>query len=509
MLARVDLTRDNRALARALLAGRYQFAGVIPESPARADGRPMSPWALSPPNQEWLAEAHAFEWLGALWAAGTVGRRRAQALLYGWLRRKAGAHPKVAWSDAVAARRVLAWLDNADLFGLDEHDDLQSAWTRSMEAHVRFCRRRRNKSGLSSALCAAAAARGAHYLGSSDAGADCASAADILDHLTRTTDGLPERRVDSALALISIAKRLRADAAETDRSIETIEDAVARMTAAIERLRHRDRTFTILQGSFDLDPKAADRIIDAPRAERRHAAAGAGYRRLAAKGSVCLVDVDGEGPCAAPLAFEFSTVHGRLVAGCGAPDATDPTWRDALRRTPAWSTLILDGACPEPRRHIRRRHDRMSADRLQESEDGSLLEASHAGYARAYGMAHARRLFLSEGGEELRGEDSLIAARQRGPALRQAVPYAIRFHLHPLVRANVSRDGRSVVLAAPRGAGWRFRAEGARLSVEPSVFAGGGRVRRSRQIVLDGSIPAGEEGPVYARVKWAFRSLHA
>lgn len=509
MLAGIDISRDNRALARALLAGRYQFAGVSPESSARADGRPMSPWALAPPNQEWLAEAHAFEWLGALWAAGMVGRRRAQALLYGWLRRKAGAHPKVAWSDSVAARRVLAWLDNSDLFGLDENADLQSAWVSSVGAHVRFCRRRRKKSGLAAALCAAGAARGAHHLGWSDESADIAAAADILNEYAKAADGLPERRVDSALALINIAKQIRADAAKIGQSETAFDDTITRMTSAIERLRHRDRTFAILQGSFDLDPKAADRIIDAPRAERRHAAVGAGYRRLAAKDAVCIVDVDGEGACSAPLAFEFSTMHGRLVAGCGAPDVMDPTWRDALRRTPAWSTLILDGACPEPRRQIRRRHDRISADRFQESEDGALLEASHAGYARAYGMAHARRLFLSERGEELRGEDSLIAAQKRGPTLRQSLPFAIRFHLHPLVRANVSRDGRSVVLAAPRGAGWRFRAEGARLSVEPSVFAGGGRIRRSRQIVLDGSIPAGEEGPVYVRVKWAFRSLHA
>ncbi|MDX1426170.1 MAG: heparinase II/III family protein, partial [Kiloniellales bacterium] len=77
--------------------------------------------------------------------------------------------------------------------------------------------------------------------------------------------------------------------------------------------------------------------------------------------------------------------------------------------------------------------------------------------------------------------------------------FTIRFHLHPEASAALAQDGETVLLRVGRGAGWRFRARGAAVALEPSVYLGrSGEVRRSQQIVLSGITSTGETA-----VQWA------
>ena len=79
-------------------------------------------------------------------------------------------------------------------------------------------------------------------------------------------------------------------------------------------------------------------------------------------------------------------------------------------------------------------------------------------------------------------------------------PYAIRFHLHPAVVASVQGNGEAVLLRLPSG-GWRLRAEGAKVSLEESIYLGGADPRRSEQVVLTGP----QDGPQH--VKWAITKV--
>ena len=135
--------------------------------------------------------------------------------------------------------------------------------------------------------------------------------------------------------------------------------------------------------------------------------------------------------------------------------------------------------------------------RRHDADGQTWLELSHDGYREPFGLIHRRRLYLGASGEDLRGEDRLEGA--------EAPAFAIRFHLHPQVKASLAQGGGAVLLQLPKGGGWRFRAAGAALAVEPSVYLGfDGQIRRSQQIVLahDGGL-AGEDGAV--AVKWALR----
>jgi uncharacterized heparinase superfamily protein len=119
----------------------------------------------------------------------------------------------------------------------------------------------------------------------------------------------------------------------------------------------------------------------------------------------------------------------------------------------------------------------VDADR-QDSNGAQWLEAAHDGWLRQYGMRHRRRLYLSESGDDLRGEDLLEADREM-----PAPGFVVRFHLHPTVVASLQQNESGVLLRLPSGAGWRLLGIGARVAIEESVYLAG-ELRRSQQVAL-------------------------
>jgi len=89
----------------------------------------------------------------------------------------------------------------------------------------------------------------------------------------------------------------------------------------------------------------------------------------------------------------------------------------------------------------------------------------------------------------------------RTSAARTPQPYTIRFHLHPGVVASLQQDGEAVLLRLQSGGGWRLRADGARMSLDESVYLGGPEPRRAEQVVLNGLA----DGP--QQVKWAITKV--
>jgi cytochrome c553 len=119
-----------------------------------------------------------------------------------------------------------------------------------------------------------------------------------------------------------------------------------------------------------------------------------------------------------------------------------------------------------------------------ESPGAVWLDMAHHGWSRAYGLLHQRRLYLDLEAGDLRGEDRLTpTARAQGPDGRHFVSYALRFQLHPGVRALVAQDRRSVLLRIPGEAeGWVLRNDVLDMDLEPSPRSD----RPGQQLVLRG-----------------------
>ena len=114
-------------------------------------------------------------------------------------------------------------------------------------------------------------------------------------------------------------------------------------------------------------------------------------------------------------------------------------------------------------------------------------------------MIHSRTIALSGDGYMLEGMDSFMPADGHAFPARADDEFAIRFHLHPAIRANRLADGHGVILLLPDRELWSFVSYSATVEVEESVFlAGPGGPRRTVQIVIYGHA---RDTPA---VRWSF-----
>ena len=117
----------------------------------------------------------------------------------------------------------------------------------------------------------------------------------------------------------------------------------------------------------------------------------------------------------------------------------------------------------------------------------AVLAAGHDGYLKRYGLMHNRRLSLNKAGTALFGIDRLEPPSGR-LRLKQDLPFAIHFHLHPDCTVEDGDDEESVRIQMANGKAFLFKAAGAEMFVEESLFfAESSGPRPGVQIVLRGA----------------------
>lgn len=459
-------------------------------------------WATTGPAML-RAAAHGFVWLRDLRALGTdAARLRARALVSEWIA-SAPSDPIAQRPDVIGAR-VAAWLGHYDFFASTADDAFRQKLMVRLVTDAR---------GLSAALPAEELdARALTALKGL-----IAAAVALPEHsglLTRALRFLPQE----------IARQVLPDGCHVERSpaahLSALQDlteirallqasqtppptvlaaAIERMAPALRVLRHADGGLALFNGSKEETATLVDLVLtQAGRGGRGPSSlTNGGFQRMQAGKSLVLVDCGAPPPPgldrfahAGTLSLELSIGRERLIVNCGAFPAGADAWHDALRATAAHSTLVLaDLSSSEIKPEgLGRRPDEVKAQR-QEANGAHWLEAEHDGWRRTLGAIHRRRLYVAESGEDIRGEDVIEAS--------QPLSFTVRFHLHPDVQASVQQDGDAVLLRLRTGGGWRLRADGARLSLEESIYFGGSEPRRSEQVVLTGTA----DGP--QMVKWA------
>jgi len=241
-----------------------------------------------------------------------------------------------------------------------------------------------------------------------------------------------------------------------------------------------------------------------------------GFQRLDAGPMTVIIDTGPPPPSklsqeahAGTLSFELSAGPSRIVINCGMPSTGRENWRAFARGTPAHSTVTYHETSSS--RFVERSAMKkflqgapiVDGPRVVESyreisENGTMLTTSHDGYKSRFGVVHRRILTIDEGGSRLDGEDILAlapGARMKG----SNTDYAIRFHLHPSVKANRLSDARGVMLVLPNREVWTFEALDDKVELEDSVFlAGNDGPRRTAQIVIR------QNSKNTASVRWSF-----
>ena len=482
-----------------LLRGELTLSGAM---------RPLKPgaWPDAADHPVMRAHAHGFSWLRDLRVIGTdAARMRARALVADWI---AGFHGDgLTQRPDVAGSRIAAWLAHYDFFAASADDVFRHRMMWRLVADARV---------LSAAL---------------PAEEQDGRALTALRGLITASVALPEHAPYLARALRflpqEIGRQVLPDGGHVERSPaahlialrdliemrallhlggveppQALAASIDRLSLALRALRHGDGGLALFNGTRDEPATLIELVLtQAGRAGRAPAALpDTGFFRMQAGRTVLIVDA---GAPAAPgqdrmahagtLSFELSFGRERLVVNCGAAPIGAPAWTDAARATAAHSTLVIaDTSSSELKPGgLGRRPETVSVER-QEANGAHWLEASQDGWRRPFGAVHRRRLYLAESGEDIRGEDVIEAA---GPQ-----PYVVRFHLYPSVIASLQQDGEAVLLRLPSG-GWRLRAEGAKVSLEESVYLGGAETRRCEQVVLTSP----QDGPQH--VKWAITKV--
>jgi uncharacterized heparinase superfamily protein len=485
----------------ALLEGEYRFAGEAVKAAT-------PPWTDAQRPPDWRAALHRFGWLTDLAAVGgEAANRLARDLTADWLARCDIWDP-VPWRADVIGDRLVAWITHFERLALRPQDhELERKLLASMARQMRHLSRVavREPAGmprlhaLRGLVVASAALGNRRRLDRALAQLQRELDVQILPdggHASRN----PAAQIDALRCLVEARAALVAAQVEVPGALYSAIDRAAPM---LRFFRHGDGRLALFNGADEGDGGLLDLVLARADAKGRAplSAPHTGFQRLQASGTLVLVETGAPPPPgfdrdahAGTLSFEMSHGRERLIVNCGGYHGASPQWRTAARGTAAHSALIVadtNSSEIRPDGTLGRRPSAVTCERAEE-EGSQWIAASHDGYQATHGLIHARQLFLAADGDDLRGEDRLTGRPGQG--------FAIRFHLHPDVEASLTQDANTVMLRLPSGIGWRFRAQGAVLSLAESIYLGDGDIRKTQQVVLDGHVATNG-----ASVKWALR----
>lgn len=495
----------------AMLAGEYAAAGRT----RRID---EDPWRQPDAPPEWLAELHGFCWLRDVReVGGEEPARFAAAMVDGWI-----THNKrwsvLPWRADVLADRLINWIANSAMIFRGADRTFIDRFFHSLAVQRRHLMRLVPGELAGSALLHAIKGLIYAHLALAEREAPLQAALTLLarelDKQVLADGGHVERSPAAHITVLRDLIDVRGALLAAHKEVPgAVQSAIDRMAPALRFYRHGDGGLALFNDTDEGDPGAIDLLLARSAAHGKPLthALHSGFQRIAAGGTLILFD------CGAPparpydahahagtLSFELSVGKERMMVNCGAMLGADANWRRAQRSTAAHSTAVVadtNSAELKADGSMGWRPDKVVAAR-NDAEGAVWAEAQHDGYLRHFGVIHRRRLYLAGAGNDLRGEDSLVAEggrRVRG----SGKAFAIRFHLHPDVKVSLAQNGMSALIQLGNGQGWRFRCAGAAMSLGESIYLGlPGQTKRCEQIVLSGTVQ-----PEGAVIKWGVTRL--
>jgi uncharacterized heparinase superfamily protein len=517
IIAPHDLRTADATRAAEIYAGRFVFAGKI----VTCHGRSI--FDLEPPSEDWEVALLGFGWLRHLRAADTaLTRANARALVDDWISNPGNKRPVGRRAD-VLSRRVISLLSQAPLVLGDTDSKFYRRYLRGLTREIRYLRYSMidipdgvPRLQVLIALCYASlclANQAKHIRTASRKLSDELQRQILPDggHITRNPGAL----IDLLIDLLPLRQTF---AARNIAPPPALLNAIDRMMPMLRFFRHGDGTIALFNGMSGTPSDllatllAYDDTHGTPMASMPHT----GFQRLDAGAMTVIMDT---GPPPAPnvshdahagcLSFELSSGPSRIVINCGMPSTGRDNWRAFARSTAAHSTLTYHEAssCQFVELSAMKRFLHGApvvggpevVENFREAvSNGVLLSTSHDGYVARFGVVHRRVLMISPDGTKLDGEDTVSPA----PGARiknNETDYALRFHLHPSVKANRLSDGRGVMLVLPNRDVWTFEALDDKVDLEDSVFlAGNDGPRRTAQIVIR------QDSRHASSIRWSF-----
>lgn len=475
-----------------------------------ADLKGASPFRIEPPSYEWARELHGFGWLRHLAAAddeeaATVARD----LVLEWIaiyRTPRG----LAYDPDVIARRLISWISQATMI-LDEVDarSYTSIMSSIGQQIVTLRSTWRNApDGIPRMTCLIALVLSSLAVSGYDRQLKEAQNAladelrrQVLDdggHLSRSASVLG----DLVLDLLPLGQCFQSRGHQAP---EEVGRSIKNAMSFLRFMRMGNGMLARFNGVSTGSPAALATVLgySGSDIETLAAAASSGYARLERAKTVIIADVGSPPPLelateaqAGALSFEMTSREALIFANGGFPGPADRDWDATARATASHNTLCLsEQSSSRLVRHTRleslvgglpiRGPDYVDAE-MRDEAGTAVLNANHDGYVKRFGLLHLRQLALSPDGRTLDGIDILQPPRGK-LRLKQDLPFAIHFHLHPDCTIDDSGKGRATIQTLD-GQTWLFTSEDVDIAIEESLyFVDSAGPRPSLQIVLRGT----------------------
>jgi len=523
LLAPQELRTADPSFATELYNGHFGLAGKLAEVDTE------SPFEIDPPSEGWARELYGFGWLRHLRAAGSeLSREQAKVLVNDFIALKRSL-PGLAWQPEIMGRRVISWLSNSVLVLDTGEPQAYETFLRALSSQLRY---------LSASYRDApdGVPRLVSLMALVYAGLCIAEQQAVVERYTRPLckelerqilpDGghisrNPEALVELLLDLLPLKQCFVARDRPPPKELT---DAIERIMPMLRFFRTSDGTLTRFTGAgpTPTDALATALAYDDVKGAPVRYAANSAYARLECGSTLFICDI-GPTPAASLsitahagfLSFEMSSGNAPMIVNCGTPSVDHDEWRPFSRSTPAHSTLTFEdvssgefgtsgtnGALPTVDAPLLGPANAQAtlSDQV-DSTDNIRIRGSHDGYLERFGVTHARQMLIAPNGLLISAEDKLSAPQGLKSPDENLIAgdYAVRFHLHPSVRAELGSDGQSVELRLKNGEAWRITSNAPETTLEQSFFLADARgPQPTSQVVLGGFI--GEASEV--RIVW-------
>jgi uncharacterized heparinase superfamily protein len=520
LLAPQELRTADPSFATELYNGHFGLAGRLAEVEIE------SPFEIVPPSEGWARELYGFGWLRHLRAAGSeLSREQAKALVQDFIALKRSAHP-LAWQPEIVGRRVISWLSNSVLILDSGEPQAYEGFLRALTSQLRY---------LSASYRDApdGVPRLVALMALIYAGLCIAEQQVVVDRYVRPFSKELERQIlpdgghisrnpEALVELLLDLLPLRQCFVARDRAPpKELTDAIDRIMPMLRFFRTADGTLARFNGAGPTPTDALATVLayDDVEGAPVRAAANSAYVRLECGSTMLICDI---GPAPAPslsnnahagfLSFEMSSAGCPMMVNCGSPSPDHEDWRPFARSTAAHSTLTFEDApsaeftAPGSNGSVIALDSPLIGPRnaqaaLADQGDNLRIKGSHDGYLAEFGVSHARQFLIAPNGLLISSEDKLSAPGGLKSPDGGLIggEYAIRFHLHPSVRAAISADGKSVMLSLRNGETWKISSNAPETRIEESYFLADARgPQATSQVVLGGMMGEATE----VRIVW-------
>ena len=204
-----------------------------------------------------------------------------------------------------------------------------------------------------------------------------------------------------------------------------------------------------------------------------------------------------------PLSFELNYLGEKLICNSGYFQREKHQLNKISRSTASHSTLVLDNTSVSQfyldnndKKYIDKRFKVLTKKNFSDKNKW-VLNGSHDGYLKRYGIVHDRTVEVLHKDFIIRGSDRLLKRKKNN-----SISFEIRFHMYPGTKVTKTVDG-STILINMNNSGWKFTCENHSINYETGLFFGKkNRYLENQNIYISGRTTNNDE-----KIDWKFEKI--